>query len=373
MSGLVLPDRTHPSQAPRNIAGSRDLSLGCGVGDGQLSALPQAGSRLGPAAGCFSPHSVPPAPSPKGPEQLGTSPDSLAGVPGDQPVPRQCRGPGFLLPCVQPRLSSSILAGGNQTQVGAEGCVSQPGSSAQSSHALSNGATAVSGGSRGWSCEGRCSRGTHGGGFEGSLIAGRGGNQARAAPWPDVVRCGWVVVAFDAGLLLRAHPSSCESPPDESGKPIGSSTALPGAGGWSPVPPCTASHGGGLPTDLRGAAFMPRACTPCSKAWHLTPGEVTGTPGSRRDLPGMPPWRSKGAVAAPSKTSAEEAQGRKKLFKLLYDVDIRTTRYKLPMNKAGLGSAGFFTAGGGGLRNYPLAEGRSVLSSAPGHCQCLQP
>lgn len=61
-------------------------------------------------------------------EQPGTSPKSLAGVPGEQPAPRQGRGLGFLHPHVQPRLSSSILAGGNWTQVGAEGCVSKLGS-----------------------------------------------------------------------------------------------------------------------------------------------------------------------------------------------------------------------------------------------------
>lgn len=82
---------------------------------------------------------------------------------------------------------------------------------------------------------------------------------------------------------------------------------------------------------------------------------------------------AKGLRLLPLKTSAGEARGREKLFKLPYNADIRTTRFKLPVNKAGLGITGFFTAGGGGLRNYLLAEGWRGLSSAPGHNGSLQP
>lgn len=183
---------------------------------------------------------------------------------------------------------------------------------------------------------------------------------------------GWVVVAFDA--RLTPVPESCEypSPQVNLGSPISSSAAL--------CPPhCQlwwVGAWGGVSADLRGAAFMPHACTPCSE-----PQCVTLSPrGDDRDPreqkgPARLAHRgeAKGLRLLPLKTSAGEARGREKLFKLPYNVDIRTTRYKVPMNKAGLGITGFFTAGGGELRNYPPAEGWRVLSSALGHNRCLQP
>lgn len=44
----------------------------------------------------------------------------------------------------------------------------------------------------------------------------------------------------------------------------------------------------------------------------------------------------------PLKTSAGEARGREKLFQLPCDVDIRITRWKLPLNSAELGINGIF-------------------------------
>ena len=124
-----------------------------------------------------------------------------------------------------------------------------------------------------------------------------------------------------------------------------------------------------VPADLHGAAFMPHACTPCGKprGGDRDPREQEGPAGLAHR------GEAKGLRLLLLKTSAGEARGREKLFKLPYNVDIKTTRYKLPVNKAGLGIAGFFTAGGGGLRNYPLAERWRVLSSAPGHDGCLHP
>lgn len=84
-------------------------------------------------------------------------------------------------------------------------------------------------------------------------------------------------------------------------------------------------------------------------AWHPVPRGGDKDPGEQERPAGLAHHgEAKGLWLLPLKTTAGEAQGREKQFKLLYNIDTRA-KYKLPLNKAGPGMTGFFTAGGGEL------------------------
>lgn len=322
------------------------------------------GSGLGPAAGCLPPRSVPPAPFPEG---LGTARNisrvtgwcagratSTTAGSGSQLPPPPCSASAFLIHPGRRELdtgrSRRVHFQAGKWHIGQPRadrrpplCLVAAGDGAARGDVL--GAPMVMG------TRAQCSLQ-----FRGFL-----------SYW------GWVVVAFDARLTLVTESCEYPSPPGEFGKPHQLQRSL------VPTPPPAVVGGslrGGVSADLHGAAFMPHACAPCSE-----PQCVTLSPrGDGRDPreqkgPARLAHRgeAKGLRLLPLKTSAGEARGREKLFKLPYNVDIRTTRYKLPMNKAGLGITGFFTAGGGELGNYPPAEGWRVLSSALGHNRCLKP
>ncbi|XP_072741543.1 uncharacterized protein [Ciconia boyciana] len=430
MSGLMLPTGTHPPQAPWYITGSRDPSPGCGVGDGQLSALPRTG-QLGFRAlvgGFWGSIDLPPSSKLAKPpwfwhQDEGREGSCLAGT-----------RPGFAVVTASALARCPCSRQGGKGQ--ALGAVAEP------------------------HC---CQRGRD------CLQQGRGAKPARS-PVPSLQHrqgleargCLWLTASAGsrgAGQRVPGEGWACQMCVHSwgDGVPTPLSCSQPLSSYFNPkagplVPPEPLLHIGGVGVAARHsgafsdgfdyflylrflhlsppkkgagwallrAVYLPAQCCLLRPLKDLAPsdhrrthwlacretnqhGGRVGVPASSSPLLSLsfprPSWQegighragdrdpreheglaglahrgeAKGLWLLPLKTSAGEARGRGKLFKLPYNVDIRTTRYKLPVHKAGLGIRGFFAAGGGGLGNYPLAEGRRVLSSAPGYDGCLQP